>query len=103
MAAALSTTATAPAAPASTKLWGGRFTGATDPLMEAFNNSISFDKRLWRADITGSVCYARALQRCGILTSAEAVALTSGLERVGGRATQRASRTRGWPYFSCCW
>ena len=35
----------------SNKLWGGRFTGATDPLMEQFNASIGFDKRLWQADM----------------------------------------------------
>jgi len=30
------------------KLWGGRFTGETDPVMEAFNASIGFDKRMWK-------------------------------------------------------
>ena len=38
----------------STKLWGGRFTGKTDPVMEKFNASISFDRRLRQADLTGS-------------------------------------------------
>ena len=33
------------------RLWGGRFTGNTDPIMEAFNASITFDKRMWAADI----------------------------------------------------
>lgn len=66
----------------STKLWGGRFTGANDPLMEAFNASISFDKRMWRADITGSQAYARALARSGIITGDEAEALVTGLARV---------------------
>jgi hypothetical protein len=33
------------------KLWGGRFTGATDPLMEKFNESLPFDKRMWKEDI----------------------------------------------------
>lgn len=33
------------------KLWGGRFTGAIDPLMEKFNESLPFDKRLWREDL----------------------------------------------------
>ena len=56
----------------STKLWGGRFTGATDPLMEQFNASILFDRRLWQADIRGSQAYARALARAGILTHVEA-------------------------------
>jgi len=66
----------------STKLWGGRFTGANDPLMEAFNASISFDKRMWQADITGSQAYARALARSGIISSDEAETLIAGLERV---------------------
>ena len=50
----------------STKLWGGRFTGPTDPLMEAFDASIGFDRRLWRADIAGSGRPARpwALPGC---------------------------------------
>ena len=66
----------------STKLWGGRFTGANDQLMEAFNASISFDKRMWRADITGSQAYARALALSGIITGNEAETLVAGLERV---------------------
>ena len=33
------------------KLWGGRFTGATDPVMEKFNASIHYDKRMWKEDI----------------------------------------------------
>ena len=37
--------------PAEKKLWGGRFTGATDPLMEKFNESLPFDKRMWKEDI----------------------------------------------------
>ena len=32
-------------------MWGGRFTGATDPVMENFNASISYDSRMWEADI----------------------------------------------------
>ena len=33
------------------KLWGGRFTGAVDPVMEKFNASIQYDKRMWKVDI----------------------------------------------------
>lgn len=33
------------------KLWGGRFTGKTDPLMEKFNESLPFDRRMWAEDI----------------------------------------------------
>ncbi len=64
------------------KLWGGRFTGATDPLMEAFNASIGFDKRLWAVDIQGSQAYARALARADILTIAEADTINAGLDQV---------------------
>ena len=66
------------------KLWGGRFTGATDPAMEAFNNSIHFDKRMWRADIDGSIAYARALAAARLLTPAEAEELARGLALVAG-------------------
>jgi argininosuccinate lyase len=66
----------------SQKLWGGRFTGATDPLMEQFNASLSFDRRLWRADILGSQAYARGLAKAGLLTPDEAAALVAGLEQV---------------------
>lgn len=33
------------------KLWGGRFTGKIDPLMEQFNESLPFDKRMWKEDL----------------------------------------------------
>ncbi len=66
----------------SSRLWGGRFTGATDPLMEAFNASIHVDKRMWRADITGSQAYARALAAAGMLTPEVADAIVQGLDRV---------------------
>ncbi len=64
------------------KLWGGRFTGATDPRMEAFNASIAFDRRLWQVDIRGSQAYARALARAGILAAEEAETIVRGLDRV---------------------
>ena len=64
------------------KLWGGRFSGETDPLMEAFNASIDFDRRLWAADIRGSQAYARALADAGLLTADEADQIVKGLEQV---------------------
>lgn len=68
----------------SSKLWGGRFSGATDPLMEQFDASISFDQRMWLADILGSQAYAAALARAGLITQAEAVQLVEGLDLVAG-------------------
>ncbi|CAG8530621.1 17384_t:CDS:2 [Acaulospora colombiana] len=66
----------------SAKLWGGRFTGETDHLMDAFNASIHFDKRLFEADILGSQAYAKALAKRGIITSEEQTLLVDGLEKV---------------------
>jgi len=65
------------------KLWGGRFTGKTDPLMEKFNESLPFDKRMWAEDLKGSQVYARALSKAGILTSEEADTIVEGLKKVG--------------------
>ncbi|KAI8837428.1 argininosuccinate lyase [Chytriomyces cf. hyalinus JEL632] len=73
-------------------LWGGRFTGAVDPLMVAFNESFPYDKRMWHADITGSQTYARGLHRSGVLDAAECEALVAGLEAVA--AEWRAGQFR---------
>ena len=66
----------------SDKPWGGRFSGSTEKLMEQFNASIGFDKRLYRADIAGSRAQARALARIGVLTAGERDRILDGLDRV---------------------
>ncbi len=65
-----------------TKLWGGRFSGAMDALMKQFQDSISFDVHLWDADIRGSIAYAGALRDAGVITPAEAAKLVKGLHAV---------------------
>ncbi len=64
------------------KAWAGRFEGETDKLMEAFNSSLGFDRRLWREDIEGSKAYAEALAQAGIIDNAECEKLCEGLSRV---------------------
>ncbi len=64
------------------KLWGGRFSKEIDRQMEAFNASIQFDWRMWAADIRGSIAYARALERAGLVSADERDALIRGLEEV---------------------
>ncbi|MCL2201424.1 MAG: argininosuccinate lyase, partial [Oscillospiraceae bacterium] len=49
------------------KLWGGRFDGQTDEMANHFHSSISFDKRLYKQDITGSMAHAQMLGRQGII------------------------------------
>lgn len=64
------------------KLWGGRFEKETDSLMESFNASIKFDRRLYREDILCSIAYAKALRRAKIITGEEEEKLVAGLEQV---------------------
>ncbi|MEA3345934.1 MAG: argininosuccinate lyase [Chloroflexota bacterium] len=64
------------------KLWEGRFTQETDELMERFNRSFDFDRRLYAADIQGSMAYAKALARAGIVTADERDLLLDGLSQV---------------------
>ena len=72
------------------KLWQGRFAEPTAADADAFNESLSFDKKLYKADITASLAHAEMLGRCGILSEADAAAIKGGLEAIlsdieGGR------------------
>ena len=53
------------------QLWGGRFTKETDQLVYNFNASISFDKRFYAQDITGSIAHVTMLAKQGILSAEE--------------------------------
>ena len=64
------------------QLWGGRFTKATDEDVFAFNESLSFDQRLYKHDIKGSVAHVHMLGAQGILTDAEAKAIEEGLNGI---------------------
>lgn len=63
-------------------LWGGRFTGKRDPIFEKYNNSLGWDKDLYAQDIRGSIAYARANVKTGILTQAEFEEIERGLKVV---------------------
>jgi argininosuccinate lyase len=64
------------------KLWGGRFTGKTDPVMEQFNNSLNVDRVMWKADIEGSIAYSKALEVAGVISAEERETIREGLTRV---------------------
>ncbi len=66
----------------SSKLWGGRFTQATDKFVEEFTASIEFDQRLYRYDIQGSKAHAEMLGRQGIITVDEAQQIIAGLDAI---------------------
>lgn len=69
-------------APAAGKLWGGRFTGGTDPIMTQYNESIYFDRAFYSQDIRGSVAFARANTKSGLLTPEEFSAIEKGFKQV---------------------
>jgi argininosuccinate lyase len=68
--------------PRAGKLWGGRFTEGTDPHAARFTASLGFDRRLWAQDVAGSIAWAAALCRTGLLTEDERRSIVEGLDAV---------------------
>jgi argininosuccinate lyase len=66
----------------SNKMWGGRFEQKPSNLMQEINQSITFDKKLYKQDIQGSTAHAKMLAKIGILTKSEAEKIIDGLEKV---------------------
>ena len=64
------------------QLWGGRFTKETDQLVYNFNASLSFDNKLYRQDITGSMAHASMLAKQGIITEEEKETILAGLKGI---------------------
>ena len=64
------------------KMWAGRFSKEEDSKVNDFNSSISFDSRMYREDITGSMVHALMLSKCGILTIDDAEKIISGLKGI---------------------
>jgi argininosuccinate lyase len=63
-------------------MWAGRFSGKPDKLMQEFSQSVSFDQRLWKEDIQGSLAYAAELQRIEILTKKELADIQRGFKQI---------------------
>jgi argininosuccinate lyase len=64
-------------------LWGGRFRGKLDPAAWALNASLGVDRRLADQDVRGSIAWARALEKAGVLSPQESSEICSGLQTVG--------------------
>ncbi|MEP6704389.1 MAG: lyase family protein, partial [Acidobacteriota bacterium] len=60
-------------------LWGGRFKEKPDATLEKFNKSFRFDRRLFNADVRGSVAQANALHRACVLSNDETSAIVAAL------------------------
>jgi argininosuccinate lyase len=66
----------------SSKMWRGRFQQETAPVVQRFTESISFDWRLYKFDIQGSIAHAAALEKAGLLTSDERRQIENGLKEI---------------------
>lgn len=64
------------------KLWQGRFSAPMSADADAFNESLPFDKKLYRADVTASIAHATMLGKCNIISEEEANAIREGLSGI---------------------
>src|ERR1043165_4303837 len=65
-------------------MWKGRFEQPTAALLQSFSESISFDWRLWRHDIAGSIAHSAALEKAGLISKKERAQIVRGLHEIGG-------------------
>ena len=66
----------------SEKLWGGRFAKTTDEMINEFQASIGFDRRMYREDIAGSIAHAAMLAHVGIISAADRASIEKGLRDI---------------------
>jgi argininosuccinate lyase len=69
----------------SQNLWGGRFTREPDPSFTKFNNSFSFDRRLFEVDIRASLAHCVALVSAGVINEAEGAQISDALNTIRER------------------
>ena len=67
---------------ASNAMWGGRFASGPTAIMEAINASISFDRKLYAQDISGSLAHSEMLAGQGIITAADQKKIAGGLKKI---------------------
>lgn len=65
-----------------TKMWAGRFKKELDENVNAFNSSISFDYKMYKHDIKGSLAHAEMLCKCGIITEDDFISISEGLTTI---------------------
>ncbi len=64
------------------KMWSGRFSASASSLLDKFNASIMYDRKLYKEDIEGSLAHAAMLAKQGILTTEELILIVDGLNQV---------------------
>src|SRR5262245_822880 len=68
-------------------LWSGRFAGSPDAALFEFGASFKFDRRLFEDDVTGSLAWAEALLKAGVLSPADAASIRNALEEIRAAGT----------------
>ena len=63
-------------------MWAGRFSKEVDSKVNAFNSSISFDSRMYKQDIEGSIAHATMLGKCGIISEEDSKAIVEELKKI---------------------
>ena len=71
------------------QLWGGRFSKSTDEMINDFQASIDFDKRMYNEDIAGSIAHATMLAKVGIISETDRDDIIKGLKDIYKRAISR--------------
>ena len=64
------------------KAWGGRFASRTHGIAEKFSESVSFDRRLYKEDVRGSIAHVKMLRETGIISRKDAARITKGLREI---------------------
>lgn len=67
------------------KLWGGRFDGKNEAWIDEFGASITFDQKLAKHDIIGSLVHVKMLGKTGIIPLEEALTIQAGLETIADK------------------
>src|ERR1051326_7972035 len=79
----------------SKNLWGGRFSGETDPGFARYNRSFGFDRRLFEADVRGSLAHCEGLRAAGVLSDEDAAKISEGLRGLLAQAEENGERFLG--------
>ncbi len=64
------------------KMWEGRFKKCVDGVVNDFNSSVSFDMRMYKWDITGSIAHAKMLAKVGIISEEERDVIVNELKNI---------------------
>jgi adhesin transport system membrane fusion protein len=76
-------------------MWKGRFKEQTAELLQQYSESVSFDWRLWRHDIEGSIAHSAALEKAGLITPEERSRIVDGLREIGAEIERQSLASGG--------